>query len=213
MAISNARRWALLLASSLALGGAARAADPAPAPPTDDNAAYVVIGVQPLEATPEMMPGSLDDKHKFVSGGRDRIEQDPQDGYLVLKLDSEDTLAIEGVWMGSSHAYGRGLIGLMGHELFDKSGHQGKGYNTFCGADSALATFTPRRGHVLYIADFTFSQTDGGYWGSVDSGSYPARDLDAAKAYLKTHYPALADRVEQGPMTYAVVAGGCGPEP
>jgi hypothetical protein len=145
------------------------------APPSTDQIGsdtYFVMGIEPANVSVSFETG-------VVEGGlfKTGIEifaayaGGPEDGYIVGKIKGGDALAITNVRLHSSE-----------HDLFPAMFVPCNGTKT--------VVFTALPGKVLYLAHARYERQGSGvaphYWS----------DIDAALAFMKAHYPKLADRLE-----------------
>jgi hypothetical protein len=146
---------------------------------------YYVIGVHPDIASIGVNRGSISGD-KFVPDQLSLSQNffgPPEDGYIVSRAHAGETLAI-------IFASIRRKDALLASNFVP------------CDDTRTLAFAVPA-GKVIYVGDVYFTQT---------SDQLPvsySKNFDAAKAYMTTHYPRLADKLEQGnaEMVPAVVQG------
>ncbi|MBI3675082.1 MAG: hypothetical protein HY243_00495 [Proteobacteria bacterium] len=155
-------------------GAAAETAEPTAAV-TSDKDAYIIIGIRPENAKVLIVRGTNEDGQFSVDGwAKPTFVDYPNDGYIVAKAKPGDYVGIDWVFWGHSKGSFWGTIF----------------YN--CKGSKTLV-FTVPAGKVVYLTDVYF--TPNGYGASVKFG---ASDIETVRAYLMTHYPSLADKVEQG---------------
>jgi hypothetical protein len=155
------------------------------APPADDHT-YYVMGLAP--ANVRIMLFKVD-----VRDGKFR--QDPlppasfvgtaTDGYVVGATHSGNTLGITQVQVVNSP-----------NAIF------AKGFVPCSGAPSVV--FTAEGGKVVYLGNVHFDVGETNLKPSFDG------DIEAARTYLRAHYPNLADKLEQGHFTLMPAAMSCG---
>jgi hypothetical protein len=189
--IANALAVTLALLSAGCAGGIGGAWDlgraSRDAGPPSGNEGYIVLGVQPEFTQVSLFRGS-------VSGGVFR--QNPllpaafagqsDDGFVVTRASAGDILAITYVVMftGKNDAFERVMVP--------------------CAGARTLVTTVPA-GKVIYVGNVGYRNN--GFGVAPEFGN----DFDGAKAYMATHYPKLADKLEQGrfDLMPAVGQGQC----
>lgn len=161
-----------------------------------DKDAYFLLGI-----TPEYTRVQIDDGYvrdgAFHSGFAVKMWAvnttfmgEPEDGFIVGK--SKDGTLL-GISMVQPHASKTDLLEPL---TFPCEGH--------------TLTFTAQGGKVIYIASARYSVRTGSNGAGDRLEANFSNDLEGARSFLKTHYPNLADKLEQG--TYALATpGNCDP--
>jgi hypothetical protein len=149
-----------------------------------DDATYFVVGVEPNSARFDLSSGTV--KDGIFNAGilwAPHWYAPSEDGYLVVRATRGETLAIVEIQMMSSNT---SLIGPV-----------------YVPCARTLVLESPP-GKVVYLTHMTIRAARGGV------GPTFHRDLEAARAYMHAHYPALADHLEQGQPQMLPVRGGAG---
>jgi hypothetical protein len=144
--------------------------------------AYFVIGVEPANARTTVSAGEIrDGDHYHMLDFGLRFLNRPQDGFILGKARAGDSvLAVTQVQLLS------GESDLSFGPSFD-------------GCSSQTLVFPVPQGKVVYLTNLTLTLNGGHTFSQSDTVSLTHKDdFDAARAFLKAHYPALADKVEQG---------------
>jgi hypothetical protein len=91
-------------------------------------------------------------------------------------------------------------------QVFDESGGIPVAFAP-CKTGAKALVFDAPPGTVVYITSVTFTRSG--------DGLVPAysEDLESARAFMKTHYPRLADKLEQGRYQLATADNTCGVAP
>lgn len=184
------------------------AAPPPPAAAPADPAAWYVIAVHPDNVDLLLAHGTIGDDGDFDAAGQDETIT-PQSGFVVAKQDKDGRLAISGVMMESSRAYGTGLMGMLTHAIAEDHGVVRKERFYTCGRDSKTMSFTAQAGHVVYVGDFEFRLEDRGYWWPGNVEPHIGANIEAARTFLKDHYPELAGRLEMANVDARHISYGC----
>lgn len=143
-----------------------------------------LIGVDPAEARITLFPGTVGNgRFDTIFGSVAAFSSHPVDGYVLGKVDGGQKLGIAVIQIG----------GMFSTDLYRP-----------CNDQKTLVFDTPA-GRVIYLTDIFFMQD-----GNVLRPRFIA-NLPAARAFLRKHYPALADRLESGhyellPTTFECVA-------
>jgi hypothetical protein len=164
-------------AMALAVGACAQVGQlPATAAIEKPDDAYFVIGVQPETATILLVDGS-------VEGGQfERLDDvfgpllvpfsgPPKDGYVVGKAQpGHNTLAISQIGLEQSYAPCNG---------------------------ARTVVFDVAPGSIVYVTDVRYTPNPAGTT-MGQAALIPAyhQDIDGARAYLRSHYPKLADKLQ-----------------
>lgn len=147
----------------------------------DDS--YFVFGVQPDTVSIAVFRGSIVGdtfrQNPFLPANFYGV---PQDGYIVSRAKAGETLAIAFITVRAS-----------------KDAIFAQNYIP-CGS-SRTVVFSVPPGKVIYLADIQYS--------NVNNQLAPTYrlNIDSAKAYLATHYPELADKVEVGHYDFMHATG------
>lgn len=76
-----------------------------------------------------------------------------------------------------------------------------------CGATN-IVVFTAPAGKVVYITDIDTTGSRGGWQGDHYMQVRYRKDIEAARAFLRSHYPNLADKLEPGSYELVPCEGG-----
>jgi hypothetical protein len=141
-----------------------------------ENESVVILGVSPPRYRVMIFPGSIKDHdgnfYKSVFKNAVFVGP-PEDGFVVAKVSTGDTLALTDVTAVNDKNIATGRFEA-------------------CGGIRTIVFNAPSRGgKVLYLGDVHYEMAD-----KKLSVKYTSH-LDAAKRYIKSNYPALGDRVEQ----------------
>ncbi len=197
-----------VLFAALLLGTGGRG-DPAP-PAASPAETYYVIGVAPSNAEVKVATGDIKDgkfgPSRHFSSWSNTQSVEPEDGYIFVKVAGEPTLGITIVrlqndpWAIYSPCEKAGVSGGLMGALF-KPSHPA--HNTI--------VFTPPAGRVTYIGDVTFNREAASSSTGQESVLQPqyGNDLERARAFLRTHHPEFANRLEQGSYALMPAADWC----
>ena len=187
----NRKRLLVLIALAMAtICGPVLAGDPSADVKPSPDVAWLVIGIQPVHARmeidePWMRKGVIWNFHYNLTAYH------PVDGFILVKAKPG---ALYGV-AASSLMWGKSIFGVR--------------YKP-CGQ---VPTFQAAGGKVVYFTSIAYRGAGvGGYGPFLDmreSAAY-GQDLEGARAFLKAHYPGLADSVEQGSYEMMPMARRCG---
>ena len=187
---------ACLAGLALSLAGCASAGhvDATAAAPSGAEG-YFIVGVEPPFTRVGILAGepSGDQFHPFPNfmGGHSAVLMDePTDGFLVGKIQGDSLLDID---MIQPHSSKDDLLGPIMSPCGAVTNPNGNRDN------SKTIVFKAFAGKVVYITSLRlYAAPDGRL-------SYNTHaDLAAARAFLKIHYPNLADKIEQGSFTNMV---------
>lgn len=151
------------------------------------NESYVVLGVEPEFTQVSLFRGSISDGvfHQNLILPASFAGQ-PEDGFVVTRSSAGEVLAITYVVMYSSKedSFRPVLVPCAG---------------------AKTAVYAVPEGKVVYIGSVRYRQ--------YGAGVVPqfGQDFEAAKAFMATHYPKLADRLEAArfDLMPATGQGGC----
>lgn len=155
--------------------------------PPSDKEGYVVLGIQPEFTQVSLFPGRISDGvfHQNALLPAEFAGQ-PEDGFAVTRASAGTVLAITYVVMfaNKSDAFRTPMVP--------------------CSGSKTLVVTVPA-GKVIYLGNLRYQSFPG-----VVRPQF-SNDFDAAKAYMTTHYPKLADKLEQGrfELMPAVGQGQC----
>jgi len=148
---------------------------------------YIVLGIQPEYTQVSLFRGRVSDGvfHQNVLLPASFVGQ-PEDRFIVSRSSARDVLAITYVVMftNKSDAFQPVLVPCEG---------------------AKTAVISVPAGKVIYVGDVRYQYSARGVVPEFSN------DLDAAKAYMTTHYPKLAEKLEQGQFDLmpAVGQGQC----
>jgi len=191
-----AKLWPVLIL--LASGGCGSIGQVQNAATMGTNDAYFIIGVQPEFTRISVDEGGIVDG-KFqgslatrLFGGNLVFMGEPEDGFVLGKARGG---ALLGITMAQPHSSKTALLGPLLTPCESKRGYAHRD-------GSKTLVFTADAGKVSYIANVRYM------W--VKDGMVPTynADLEGARAFLKVHYPLLADSLVQGHYD-EIVAGLC----
>jgi len=150
------------------MGRADRDADPPSA-----NESYVILGLQPQNTQVNVFRGWISDgvfhQNPLLPA---TFAGEPEGGFVVTRSSAGEAVAITNVVVYSKNAlFPRLLVPCEG---------------------SKTVVFTVPAGKVIYIGSVRYE--------SIAGGVAPrfGNEFDAARAFMTTHYPKLADTLEQG---------------
>lgn len=180
----NLAVWLTLLAS---LGADSALADDTP-PDTkpSPDVAWLVIGVQPKTAQleidePRMHNGVVVSFHYRLDAFR------PVDGFILVKAHPGTVYAVA----ASSLMAGSSIFGVR--------------YKP-CGQ---VPSFQAAGGKVVYFTTMTYRGEGAHAPGILVEGHDYSQDMEGARAFMKAHYPGLADSLEQGQMEKLEMGSKC----
>lgn len=178
-----------LIAASIVLACAgSAAAEIKDAPPPPDRS-YVLIGVEPEDTQLSLLTGRIDEDGDFrgpiifMLGHEDW----PVDGFFLVDAKADSTMALVQVGIGRASLFGVPM---------------GSSYRyNFC--EGPTLAFDAPAGKVRYLTHIRFTANG--------SKAYPQmhNDLEAARAFMAAHYPALAPSLEQGDYRMAPTTLSC----
>jgi hypothetical protein len=149
--------------------------------------AYYVIGLSPPQTRALVVQGAVTNgvfEQRHVP--LTPFVNVPTDGFLIGHSGSGRTLELQ--------------------QVFDERHTLIRGYAP-CKTGAKALVFDAPPGTVVYITSVTFVQTKDGLV------PFYASDLEGARAFMKTHYPALADKLEQGHYQLLTPDNECGAIP
>lgn len=142
--------------------------------PPSGTDAYYVIGVAPKDVRLSIVGGTIRDGAlhlPFIQLGAPSYMSD-DGGYIVVKAEGGTSYGIvsAGLMFGSQSVLG---------EFYQPTGR--------------TLVFNVPAGKVIYVTNLSYSRTGGGVLGMTQ-----APNINDARAFMRQHYPQLADRLEQG---------------
>lgn len=161
---------------------------PADVKPSPD-VAWLVIGIQPATVRmeidePWVKNGEIFDFHYNLNAYH------PVDGYIIVKAQPDKPYGVA----ASSLMFGKSIFGIR--------------YKP-CGQ---VPTFHAGPGQVIYVTTINYhtagAANEGTYMNFAEGASY-SQNLEGARAFLKAHYPGLADSLQQGQYEMVPVARKC----
>ncbi len=183
MLMSISRRAALLVAA-LALAACAPVArlDASVAGPGEQDC-YYVIRVTPTTARLDIPEGKIKDgRFDFGLQWAEHWLAPDEDGYIVAKVRGGTMLGVHEVVISFSKDF------VMGQDY---------------APTSHTLVFDAPAGKVVYITNISYrsAPSQGAFQQPGLAPTYKT-DIEGARAYLKQHYPLLADKVEQGTYSF-----------
>ena len=162
--------------AAFALGGAGCASmgtvDHAVAPPDNDHT-YFVIGIDPPQARVSIFKGFVTGEHFMENPlAATSFLGNPEDGFILGDTHGGTTLGLMMVQLAES-----GEIALS---------------PAMMPCNTKTLVFTAPAGKVVYLTNIHFFRSGNGVVPQYSS------DLAAARAFVASHYPQLAGKVEQG---------------
>jgi hypothetical protein len=162
---------------------------PKPTGPKKDRETTLIMRATPTHAVLGLQKGVIRGKWYDVGqfGGMGPVNfsrKGVPDGYNVFKAYAGDTLAFT-----SAQLMTGSVIKLEGMSP--------------CGNFPVRVYEDLPQGKVLYLGHLTFAKVPGGYTGVYSD------DLDEARAYVDSHYPELAGRLEAAPYREAMTSRIC----
>jgi hypothetical protein len=157
----------------------------APTATTSDQDSYLVVGVTPKNAKVFIWYGEEQGGvfHPNTFGPASFFDF-PNDGFVVVKMRPRETAAIANVFLAEN-----------------KGSFWGRQYLA-CSDSKAIRLNVPV-GKVWYLGDVQYSFDVKGHLGAA----FDRRNLEAVRAYLRSHYPGLADKLEAGPADFVTLEG------
>jgi hypothetical protein len=164
-------------------------AKPKPTGPKKDRETTLIMRATPTYAMMGLQKGVIRGKWFTVGrlGGVKLLHVSNAgvpDGFHVYKAYAGDTVAF--TWAG-----------MMTGSIFSRRG------TGPCGDFPVRVYEDLPAGKVLYLGDLTFAEAPGGFTGAYSD------DLAGARAYLESHYPDLAGRLEAAPFREALTTSIC----
>jgi hypothetical protein len=157
------------------------------APPAEDHT-YYVLGLSPANIRIMLFKGDVANgtfvQNRLVPAS---FVGTAVDGYVVGATHTGNTLGVTLVQVvdGPDEIFGPGFVP--------------------CGG-AMMVVFTAEGGNVVYLGDARFERSGRGL---APHFSY---DIEAARAYLKSHFPKLADKLQQGRYQLLPATQSCGPQ-
>jgi hypothetical protein len=179
------RRGRFLAALVVALFGVATTAASRTPPDVrpDPKVGWILIGVQPANANLNIGEVTTWRDGTVLVDVGNIFGHLPVDGFILMKAKP-------------GKLYGISSVSIMAGSVF----------GTYYGACDKAIAFRPEAGKVVYFTSLAYRNQDGstdvfpkGFPNSrVREGARFSQDLEGARAFLKAHYPNLADSLEQG---------------
>jgi len=163
------------------------------APPADvrpgPDVGWIVLGVQPERTRMEI------DRPIMRSGRIRRFAIDlnaeySKDGFIVWKVKPDTVYGVA----ASALMWGKSIFGIR----YMACGH--------------APTFEAGAGKVLYVGSLSYRGVGSGSTGGAlefQEAFSQTDDIESARAFLKTHYPGLADSLEHGAMEMTPIDRAC----
>lgn len=147
---------------------------------------YFVIGVTPAKSRLMIVPGTVvgdqfDSRHRPFESFTMNA---PQDGFLVGEGEPGESMAL--------------------HRIFDESRFPAVGFGP-CKTGARVLTFSTVPGAVVYITTIGLERVTGGIEPTYSN------DFTGAKNFMKSHYPNLADKLQQGHYQLVIADENCPP--
>jgi hypothetical protein len=182
---------AILAATSLSITPAFAKNPPPGASPAPD-VVWFVIGIKPANIRLEVDEPLL--RNDVALNFHYSLDSyTPDDGFIVVKAKPDKIYGIA----ASSFMAGKTIFGTRYKPCNEVPKFMGGG------------------GKVLYFTNVEY-KSEGSAFSFPNSEFFASakysQDIEAARAYLKTHYPGLADSLEQGPNEMLQVAHKCAPK-
>ncbi len=161
---------------------------PSTAAMNSPNESYYVLGLRPAQTRAMIVEGAVsngefEQRHVPLTPF---VMNVPRDGFLVGHSDSGRTLELQ--------------------QVFDESGGVPVAFAP-CKTGAKALVFEAPPGTVVYITSVTLVRAGDGL------APVYSNDLEGARAFVKTHYPGLADKLEQGRYQLLTADNTCGLSP